>query len=425
MAAKKTIDKTQVAACSNFLLIRRETMLNNWRQRCALDQHLTSKSTFSREEFNDQMPVLLDILHQRLNDEPPVYDPLLAANEHGLHRWQSGYELPDLIIEMEHLFAILHEEVHSFEQAQEHMSPTALSKIYREIYQIYSESCRGSIVYYHELRQTTAAEQAARLQQALDQLQELAKMRSEHLRHSSHDLRSSFSVLLMSSHLWQLDTSDLDKTELIGMLNRNLNSIRDMLLQLTDFARIEAGQETLVTKKFDVAAMIRETTDLIRPAAEAKKLTLMAEGPEKLMIDSDRVQIQRVLQNLLYNAIKYTQTGSINVTWAPESEARWILSVQDTGPGFAENSPVSLLADQLRPPIHSPAIYQEMLQKPAPTVSNKKEKVDLKESEGLGLFIVKKICELMKASMDIESKPGFGTLVRIKFQCNQEQNRQA
>lgn len=415
----------QVAVCSKFLLIRREAMLNRWRERCAQDQHLTSKSTFSREEFNDQMPVLLDILHQRLNDETPTYDPLLAANEHGLHRWQSGYELPDLILELEHLFAILHEEVLTFQQSQENISPQALTKIYREIYQIYSESCRGSIVYYHELRQTTAAEQAARLQQALDQLQELAKMRSEHLRHSSHDLRSSFSVLMMSSHLWQLDAADLDKTEIMGMLNRNLNSIRDMLLQLTDFARIEAGQETLVIKKFDVAAMIRDTTDLIRPAAEAKNLIFIAEGPEKLMIESDRVQIQRVLQNLLYNAIKYTQTGSINVTWSPESEARWIMSVQDSGPGFAENSPVSLLADQLRPPVHSPAIYQEMLQKPAPTLARMKEKIDLKESEGLGLFIVKKICELMKASMDIESKPGAGTLVRIKFQCNQEQNKQA
>ncbi|WP_192579303.1 sensor histidine kinase [Dyadobacter aurulentus] len=424
MAAKKNIDKKQVTAFSDYLMSRRETLLNNWRQRCAQDGQLTSKSSFTREEFNDQVPVLLDILTQRLNGEKPRYDPIMTANEHGLHRWQSGYELPDLIVELEHLFAILHEEIDAFQQTQTDLSPAALAKIYREIHRIYSESCRGSIVYYNELRQTTAAEQAARLQNALDQLQELAKVRNEHLRHSSHDLRSSFSVLLMSSQLWQLNVTDLERTELIGMLNRNLTSIRDMLLQLTDYARIEAGQETLIIKKFDVAALIGETAELIRPTANAKKLDLNAEGPAPFMIESDRVQIQRVLQNLLYNAVKYTKQGRINITWTKENDSRWVLSVQDTGEGFAENSPAGLLAEQLKPSAHSTAIYQQIPEKPAPTMTSENEKIDMKESEGLGLFIVKKICELMKASMDIESNPGFGTLVRIRFQINQEQNKQ-
>ncbi len=63
-------------------------MLNQWRTVCGQDQSLNSKSSFSREEFNDQVPVLLNILAQRLRAEPQESSPGERAGEHGLHRWQ-------------------------------------------------------------------------------------------------------------------------------------------------------------------------------------------------------------------------------------------------------------------------------------------------------------------------------------------------
>ncbi|GGB83763.1 sensor histidine kinase [Dyadobacter sediminis] len=423
MAKTKSDNDNEMSKLVEFLQSRREILLTRWRNVCEEDPVLSSKSSFTREEFNDQIPVLLNVLHQRLNHEPVLSDPVTIANEHGLHRWQSGYPLSDLVIEMEHLFSVLLEEIQLFNETVDGLHPDAFSRVYREVFRLYSESTRGSVSYYQELRQATAAEQAASLQNALNQLLELGKQRSEHLRHSSHDLRSSFSILMMASQLLEMPGTENEREQLMNMLNKNLSFIREMLMQLTDFTRIEAGQESLDIKKFDVASLISKTVESARPLAENRKLFLQAEGTKGFEVSSDPVKVQRILQNLIHNALKYTEEGGIYITWAQENETRWIMSVQDTGPGFSANSRTALLAEHLKPIVINSASHQEAQMVQPPPNSNPVEKVqesNMKESEGLGLYIVKKICELMKATMDIESAPGKGTLVRIKFLMRQE-----
>ncbi|WP_026628965.1 sensor histidine kinase [Dyadobacter alkalitolerans] len=423
MAKKESgkLDKAKDLAA--HLRARREIILNRWRERCADDPSLSSKSSFSREEFNDQVPLLLDVLDQRLKQIEPTHDPIVIASEHGVHRWQNGYALRELVIELEHLIAILIDEVDRYNLDFSKLDAANASYVYRELSRIYAEANRGSVVSYNDLGQTAAAEQASSLQKALDQLLQLGKKRNEHLRHSSHDLRSSFSVILMASQLSQTQSSDEERSELMNILNKNLTSLRDMLMQLTDYARIEAGQETLDIKDFNVADLIKEIVENARPVAELRKLTITAEGPDTLKISSDKVQIQRVLQNLLYNALKYTESGGVYITWSNENERRWVLSVQDTGPGFRENSPAAVFAEQLKPATHTTGIHNHVPPTERfPVISDESDNGSFKESEGLGLFIVKKICELMKATMDIESAPGKGTLVRVRFQSQQELN---
>lgn len=407
--------------------IRRETILNKWRTRCQEDQSLNSKIGFAREEFNDQVPALLNILAQRLRRENQEANPIDVAGGHGLHRWQRGYSLPELLTEFQHLFWIILDEVRTFQQQHAQLTGDALSQIYEEVFKLEAESNQGSVLYYDQLRQTNAAEQANSLQESLDKLQQLSKQQSEHLRHNSHDLRSSFGILMGAATLLQLPSTKKEREKYIDMLNRNLSSIRSMLLQLTDYARIEAGQEKLDINEFDAAALVREYVDLTQPLVEPRKFILQAEGPDTLMVHSDAVKVQRILHNLLYNAIKYTQSGWVYVSWAQENETRWILSVQDSGPGYAPNSPTGLLVEQLKPLSQPTSTHQSggveeyPLQEPPTTESLKPPSASYqKESEGLGLFIVKKLCELLKASMDIESARGKGTLVRIRFLLNQE-----
>ena len=421
----KSTSKRQIEDLAGHLRIWREAFLNKWRQDCEQDESLSSKSSFSREEFNDQVPLLLSILEERLLNEPESDDVIKVASEHGLHRWQSGYELHELIIEFEHLFKILLDQIQQYAEVDQKLNASSLITIQNEVFRLYSDSIRGSVTYYHQLRQNAAAEQASNLQNALDQLEQLTKKRGEHLRHSSHDLRSSFSVLMMATQLWEIPASELDRKELMGMLNKNLSSIHDLLIQLTDYSRIEAGQETLNIKELDVSELLNSLIQNSLPLAEKKKIFLKGEGPEQLKVSSDPVQIQRIFQNLLHNALKYTDSGGVYVTWASENDSRWILSIQDTGPGYADKTALALLAEQLKPSIHNTAIHQEgkMLQEPVPNEADQMTNDHFKESEGLGLFIVKKICELMKATMDIESKKGQGTLVRIRFQTRQEPNK--
>jgi signal transduction histidine kinase len=411
----------------DYLDMRRDTILNKWRTRCLEESDLKSKVSFGREEFNDQAPALLNILAQRLRGENQEADPLIVAGGHGLHRWQRGYSLPELVTEFEHLYWVVLDEVQSFQQQHSQLSGDALSHIYRQVFRLEAESTRGSVLYYDQLRQTNAAEQANSLQESLDKLQQLSKQKGEHLRHNSHDLRSSFGIMMSAASLLQLPITKQEQDVYVDMLNRNLASIRDMLLQLTDYARIEAGQEKLDITAFDAGALMRDCVELAQPLVKHRDIILQGDGPHSLPIRSDAVKVQRILQNLLYNALKYTQSGWVNVSWAQENETRWILSVQDSGAGFTPDSPTGLLAEQLKPLSELTSAHQSggpteyPLQKPPTTEALKTPAAShQKESEGLGLFIVKKLCELLQASMDIESVPGKGTLIRVRFLSNLE-----
>ncbi|WP_439555590.1 sensor histidine kinase [Dyadobacter sp.] len=419
MGKKNPDTEAPIHELVDYLQARLETILANWRNACEADDTMSSKSSFSWEEFNDQVPLLITLLFLRLRNEPLKLDPATVASEHGLHRWQSGYSLPELISEMEHLFKTILDEVEAFETSSGKLGTKSLLLVQQQVFRMYGEANRGSLLYYHQLLQNDAAERARSLQFALDQLHQLGEKRGEHLRQSSHDLRTSFSIMTVASQLLEYPKTEKERTELMDMLNRNLSSIREMLLQLTDYARIEAGQDALDMQRFDVAKLVKETLETAQPLAKHNKLLLQGDGPEKLEVTGDRVKVQRILINLLYNALKYTRDGSVYVTWTLENPLRWSLSIQDTGPGFAANSPAALLAEQLKPNTLTSASHQEpqMMQEPP---AGKADKGKPKESEGLGLFIVKKLCELMKASMDIESQSGKGTLVRIRFMMQPE-----
>jgi signal transduction histidine kinase len=427
MSKTRSTSENLIYLLVEHLDMRRETILNKWRTRCLEDDNLKSKMSFSREEFNDQAPALLNILAQRLRGENQEADPLSVAGEHGLHRWQRGYSLPELLIEFEHLFWVVLDDIQTFQQQHRQLSGDDLSEIYRQVFQLEIESSRGSVLYYDQLRQTNAAEQANSLQEALDKLQQLNQQQGEHLRQNAHDLRSSFGIVMGVAQYLRPSNTEKEQEDYVDMLNRNLAYIHDMLLQLTDYARIEAGQEKLTIKNFDAAALVRECIDLAQPLIGQRKLLLQGEGPDSLPVRSDAVKIQRILQNLLYNALKYTSSGWVYVSWAQENETRWLLSVQDSGPGYRPNSPTGLLAEQLRPLSHPTSAHQAggseeyPLQDPPTTEALKTPSAShQKASEGLGLFIVKKLCELLRASMDIESAPGKGTLVRIRFLSDQK-----
>ncbi|WP_031526489.1 sensor histidine kinase [Dyadobacter crusticola] len=419
MGKKKPDTEALIDELVDYLRAKLETILANWRLACEADPTMSSKSSFSREEFNDQVPVLIQLLFLRLKKEEVPLDPGTVASEHGLHRWQSGYSLAELIAEMEHLFKTIFDEVEAFELLSGKMDPKTLLFVQQQIFKVYGESNRGSLIYYHQLLQNDAAERARSLQFALDQLHQLGEKRGEHLRQSSHDLRTSFSIMTVASQMLEYPKTEKERTELMDMLNRNLASIREMLLQLTDYAKIEAGQDALDIQQFDAAKLIKDTLETAQPLAKHHKLILQGAGPDKLKVTGDRVKVQRILINLLYNSLKYTKSGSVYVTWALDNQLRWSLSIQDTGPGFAANSPAALLAEQLKPNVITSASHQEpQLMEELPP--GQAEQAQKKESEGLGLFIVKKLCELMKASMDIESIPGKGTLVRIRFMMQPE-----
>jgi len=426
MAKKDKEDNDQLKQIAEYVLYsRREAILNQWRLRCATDAGMDTRNSLGREEFYDQMPVLLNILGQRLMGQEPETDPVERAGQHGLHRWQRGYSLKELTNELANFYDILAEEIKQYVDLYPDTRPQVIIQIHGQLLRLVKEATTGSVLYYDQLRQTSAAEQAQTLQHTLDQVNEISRQRGEHLRQTSHDLRASFSVLLGAATLLKMPAEADERDQYVDMLNRNLGTIQHMLHQMTDHARLEAGLETAEVKSFDAAKLLRDIVDSAQGFAQTRQLILKADGPDHLPVVSDPVKVQRIVQNLLVNALKYTQKGSVSVSWSAENETRWLVSVQDTGLGLS-NGPVGLLATQLKPLSEPASIQQPDGPKSYPssevpdTQFKQKNNGQSSDSEGIGLFVVKRLCEFLKASMDIETTLGHGTLIRIRFLNNQE-----
>jgi signal transduction histidine kinase len=142
-------------------------------------------------------------------------------------------------------------------------------------------------------------------------------------------------------------------------------------------------------------------------------LYLKCQGPAGLAADGDAVKIRRIAQNLILNAVKYTHAGGISVSWgdsAPNDPKRWILSIRDTGPGFhtASGQP---LAAALEPSNEPKAMTSERVGLEETAMQTLRGDA----GEGIGLSIVKRLCEMLDASIEMQSAKDQGTTFRILF----------
>ncbi|MGH8238873.1 MAG: sensor histidine kinase, partial [Steroidobacteraceae bacterium] len=158
-----------------------------------------------------------------------------------------------------------------------------------------------------------------------------------------------------------------------------------------------------------------------------RNLFLKCEGPAELLVQGDSTKVHRILQNLVLNALKVTQSGGIRVTWeAGETSAdanQWALCVQDTGPGFKSATPIRKAlkeATEAAQDIEQQADGDgpaSLSADPAPTLASESASRGqrLPPGEGIGLSIVKRLCELLDASIELQSESGQGTTFRVIF----------
>ncbi|UFH53686.1 HAMP domain-containing sensor histidine kinase [Spirosoma sp. KNUC1025] len=406
--------KSPLTAVATYLLFKREVILNGWHTRVRQDPTLLTVASLTREEFNDQVPVILDILDKRLRQQPPAIDPIVVAAEHGLHRWHKGYKLTELLQEIAHLHLMLASELETYSAFYTDTELSVLSQAHNQINTLMHEVTRGSAAQYNELQRQDATQRATNLEQALQALSELTRQRGELLRNASHDLRSHFTLLRGAAWLLDQPGTEQEQSQWRDMWQRNLDNAATLLTKLMDLARLEAGQELLQIESFNAGALLRQIAESVQPLSEQRQLSFEWTGPADLPVEGDSVKVQRILQNLLINALNYTKQGWITLSWSQEDNFRWIVSVQDSGPGLPPEI-AGQLGQALAPTVDSTAAFPDNNHSvfvPQQVVSAEPVK---QKGEGIGLLIVKRLCELLRANLDVETRPEAGTLFRVRF----------
>ena len=222
------------------------------------------------------------------------------------------------------------------------------------------------------------------------------RAKTEFLSRMSHELRTPLNAVLGFTQLLEIDETE-PATE--GQ-RRRLKLIREagehllqMIGDLLDLTRIEAGRLELRLAAVDVLAVAEETLAMLRDAAARAQVELaLAPGARGLEVEADRTRLRHVLLNLVGNAIKYNRPGGrveIRV-WSP-SEREVCIAVRDTGIGIAE-AELPLLFE----PFHRGAQSQGPV-----------------EGTGIGLAVTKALVQAMDGRIDVASTPGAGSTFTV------------
>jgi signal transduction histidine kinase len=407
-----------------YLAERRDSILGAWRFAVDADPELKTASVITRAQFIDHIPAVLDAFERRLSAQAATERVLAredqkdSAAEHGLHRWQQGYNQPETMGEWRHLHLCLLQELEIFQERNPGVDPAAMRSARRELVRLCSDGMCASAARYAQLQQSEAASRVRELESALDQLWQLEQRRAEAWREAAHDLRGRVHAIASASMFLTGDgVPEQRRAPFSEMLRLSVQSLNHLLGDLMDHARLEAGQERRQIAPFDAGTLLKEFCETIRPMAAEKGLFLIAKGTTPFRIEGDAAKIQRILQNLLLNAIKITERGGVEVTWRATDDSRrpqWVLCVQDTGPGFRGGSatPLERVLKRATDEAHeveqhdaAPTLASQTKASPAPPPAG----------EGIGLAIVKRLCELLDATIELESASGKGTTFRVTF----------
>jgi signal transduction histidine kinase/ActR/RegA family two-component response regulator len=216
----------------------------------------------------------------------------------------------------------------------------------------------------------------------------------------SHELRTPLNGILGYAQLLRRSPQSLTEQQLDGLatIERSGEHLLNLVNDLLDLAKIEAGRLELRDEPVDLQALIHHVVDLIRVRADKAGLTFVAELASALpRIHGDARALRQVLLNLLGNAVKFTRPGgSITLRIGHEptlSQPRFVFEIEDSGIGMP--------ADQLHR-IFEPFHRIEDANRPA-------------EGTGLGLAITRRLVEAMRGSIDVESEPGHGTTFRVQL----------
>ncbi len=241
----------------------------------------------------------------------------------------------------------------------------------------------------------TVAIRTAELRRAKEQAESSDRMKSEFLAAMSHELRTPLNAIIgfTGTLLMRLPGPlNAEQEKQLRTVQQSAKHLLSLINDLLDVAKIESGKLELHVEGVVVAPLVEEVAATLRPAAEAKGLALALHLPaEPLAARADRRALRQILINLINNAIKFTDRGSVTVVLAPAADGL-ALEVIDTGIGIAA-------PDQAR-------LFQSFVQ----LERGGRGRAD---GTGLGLYLSRRLAELQGGGITLESELGRGSRFRL------------
>ena len=239
-------------------------------------------------------------------------------------------------------------------------------------------------------------------------LYEMNRMKSDFLATMSHELRTPLnSIIGFSDVLGSIQSLDDKQRRYVQNIRTSGRMLLDMINDILDLAKIEAGKTEIRPVTFDVESVVSAQCDMARPMAEKKAIDVTFEiGPGLEAVEQDQSKVQQILANLLSNAVKFTPGGGrVEVTahlddTTDPTRSEIVMDVIDSGVGIAAEE--------------QQAIFEKFRQG---KVFQKGDDAMTREisGTGLGLSIVRELCRLLGGDVTLESQLGRGSRFTIRL----------
>ena len=226
----------------------------------------------------------------------------------------------------------------------------------------------------------------------VSQVKEIEKMQKQFFSDISHELKTPMSAIIGSVEILKKEGIQNKETfdEFMGILLKESYRMQNIIEDILELSRLEQPRVVLSPKLIDVNLLIKDTVELFEPLAKDKQLSLIYQTKISHDLMLDDTIIKTVLNNLVSNAIKYSNSGVISIK-AYDDDQNLMIKVQDEGIGISKTD--------------IPLIFDRFFQ-----VDRSRSK---KLGTGLGLSIVKRMVELNNGTIEVESELGIGSTFSI------------
>lgn len=225
--------------------------------------------------------------------------------------------------------------------------------------------------------------------------------KSEFLANMSHEIRTPMTAIIGFGEVLLECTQTPEARDAANTIVRNANHLLEIINDILDLSKIEAGKMTVEPVHFDPRDLVRDVEQLMRVRADAKNLQLSVDFDPLTpsLILSDPTRVRQILVNLVGNAIKFTELGAVNIRVGYLTEASMmVFEVTDTGIGMDQSQ-------------------MEKLFKPFSQADNSTTRRF--GGTGLGLSICKRLTAVLGGDISVESIPGLGTSFRAAISAGQ------
>ncbi|EAZ89649.1 sensor histidine kinase [Crocosphaera chwakensis] len=383
------------------LLTKIEIITDDWIGAIRTDIEIESAKGLAYKSVRNSIPYVVEalasLLSESLKDKPKKLER--KGLDHGIIRAEQGYDVAEIVREYSLLRTVIISVLKSDLLSG---SPEEILSMIEVIDSVIDQVICWSLDSYIEQRLEELEQVRTQLLLTNEELERLIATQKEDISELAHELKTPLNSIIGFSRLLQQQqqqaNQDPDTSLNLELTQKVINNGRQLLRLINnvlEISRYEAGKISLNLEPTNLRFLVQAVVEILEPSATQKDLDIrfdFDQTPEQIITDS--LRLRQIITNLVSNAIKYTDSGTIEIKCQTENDNQWSLIVTDTGIGISPED-------------------QAQIFKPYYLVKLKNR--NLSDRTGLGLTIVDKLVKLLQGEINLVSTPGEGSTFTLTF----------